>query len=78
MPFTRRPLTPVEQTKPCPWCDAQPGQRCTNPNGSLFQPGVHSARRTGRPVGRPSGRIRDDRQRHAIQAQDADYPAGRQ
>ena len=58
MLFTRRPLTPVEQARHCPWCDAEPGQRCTNPDGKLFQPGEHSARRTGVLVGTPPGKVR--------------------
>ena len=57
MPFARRPLTSTEQARPCPWCDAEPGQRCVNPDGSLFQPGVHSARRTGRLIGRRKERV---------------------
>ena len=47
MPFARRPLTETEAARPCPWCAVEPGQRCVNPDGSLFQPGSHSSRRTG-------------------------------
>ena len=53
MPFTRRPLSGIEQARHCLWCDAEPGQRCTNPDGSLFHPGTHAVRRTGRLIGRP-------------------------
>ena len=57
MPFSRRPLTGLERVKPCPWCAVEPGQRCVNPDGSLFQPGVHAARRTGKLIGRPRGKV---------------------
>lgn len=43
----RRMLTEVERSEPCPWCGAEPGQRCTNPSGRLYNSGdmVHVARR---------------------------------
>ena len=57
MPFARRPLTDTEAARPCPWCAVEPGQRCVNPDGSLFQPGSHSSRRTGVLIGTPSRRM---------------------
>lgn len=47
MARARRPLTELEQSKPCPLCGAQPGQRCTNPGGDFYATGSHAARRTG-------------------------------
>lgn len=28
----------------CPWCKAEEGQSCRNPDGSLFKAGIHMAR----------------------------------
>lgn len=43
----RLPLSDAENTRDCPWCGAQAGRRCVNPNGTRYQTGdgVHVARR---------------------------------
>lgn len=52
----RRRLTGIEHTRPCSFCGAQPGERCTNPSGSLYL-GVHAARSgTGRRTRPPQQR----------------------
>lgn len=59
MGHPRRPLTEIEQTRHCALCDARPGERCTNPNGSLYAAGSHSLRKYAAPKRSPAAPPRE-------------------
>jgi hypothetical protein len=37
-------MTNPAKTVPCPWCKAEAGYGCVNPDGSAFKAGIHMAR----------------------------------
>lgn len=54
-----RPLTDAERLHWCPLCASQPGQRCTNPSGSVYPSGNHAARRSAAALPPDVARLRE-------------------